>query len=182
MSLDLNRITDICLELEGLLYLAKEREDMFLKVKPMMQQKAQEIVALLAEIEPNEESELLAKVIEIEEELAIPETDDIELAPIIEDSIDYKCDNSDDDTNQNHESSRSLRQFFTINDKFRFRRELFGNSDIDFTDCINLVSAMSSYAEAKDYFFSDLSWGPENDEVIEFLSIIESFFKANNKG
>lgn len=69
-----------------------------------------------------------------------------------------------------------LRRSFTINDKFRFRRELFGNSDSEFTDALNLVEAMSSYEEAEDYFITDLGWDREMPEVGEFLTGIEHYF------
>lgn len=76
------------------------------------------------------------------------------------------------------ENSRNIRQAFTLNDKFRFRRELFGNSDTEFTDTLNLVSAMSSLAEAQDYFYGDLEWNPENEEVKAFMDIISAHFKS----
>lgn len=69
-----------------------------------------------------------------------------------------------------------LRSSFTINDKFRFRRELFGNSDSEFTDALNLVEAMGSYDEAEDYFITDLGWDREMPEVGEFLTVIEHYF------
>jgi hypothetical protein len=74
------------------------------------------------------------------------------------------------------ESSRNLRKAFSLNDRFRFRRELFGNSDIEMSDTLNLVEAMSSYAEAVDYFMTDLQWDAENPEVAEFMAIIEKHF------
>lgn len=74
-------------------------------------------------------------------------------------------------------SSKDLRKAFSINDKFRFRRELFGNSDSDMTDAINLVSAMSSLCEAEEYFYHDLEWDAENEEVQEFMAIIANHFK-----
>lgn len=69
-----------------------------------------------------------------------------------------------------------LRRSFTINDKFRFRRELFGNSDSEFTDALNMVEAMSTYDEAEDYFINDLGWNREMPEVGEFLAVIEGYF------
>ncbi len=74
--------------------------------------------------------------------------------------------------------SKDLRQAFTLNDKYRFRRELFGNSEIEMGDTINLVSAMSSYAEAEEYFYDDLDWDATNDEVIDFMTIIANHFAS----
>lgn len=74
--------------------------------------------------------------------------------------------------------SKDLRQAFTLNDKYRFRRELFGNSEIEMGDTINLVSAMSSYAEAEEYFYDDLDWDATNDEVVDFMAIIANHFAS----
>ncbi len=65
---------------------------------------------------------------------------------------------------------------FTINDKFRFRRELFANSEADFVDTLNVLSAMSSYEEAEDYLYNDLCWDSESDEVADFMTIIKDYF------
>lgn len=70
-----------------------------------------------------------------------------------------------------------LRRSFTINDKFRFRRELFGNSDSEFTDALNLVEAMNSPEEAEDYFYNDLGWDREQPEVVEFMTVIANYFE-----
>ena len=72
--------------------------------------------------------------------------------------------------------SKDLRNAFSINDKFRFRRELFGNNATEMNDAINLVDAMKSYAEAEDYFYNDLGWDPEAEEVSEFMTIIRNHF------
>lgn len=78
------------------------------------------------------------------------------------------------------DDARSLRQMFTINDKFRFRRELFGNSETEFADTLNLVSAMGSLAEAEDYFYGDLEWDADSEEVEAFMEIITRYFEARN--
>lgn len=66
---------------------------------------------------------------------------------------------------------------FTLNDKFRFRRELFGNSDIDFADALNVIDAMNSLDELEDYFYNDLCWDPNDENVIDFISIVGARFK-----
>lgn len=69
-----------------------------------------------------------------------------------------------------------LRRMFTVNDKFRFRRELFGNSDTEFTDTLNLVEALRNYNEAEDYFYNDLAWDAEATEVQEFMAVVNRYF------
>ena len=73
--------------------------------------------------------------------------------------------------------SKELHSAFSLNDMFRFRRELFGNSAADMSDAIELVSAMSSYQEAEDYFYNDLGWDSGSEEVEEFMTIIRNHFR-----
>lgn len=76
--------------------------------------------------------------------------------------------------------TRDLRTAFTINDRFRFKRELFGNKDTELADALNMISAMSSFAEVQEYFFEDLEWDKDNPEVIDFLKIISNYFNNRN--
>ena len=71
---------------------------------------------------------------------------------------------------------KDLKKMFSINDTFRFRRELFSNSQNDFIDSLNLVTAMKSYSEAEEYFYTDLQWDPENADVEAFMSTIANYF------
>ena len=73
-------------------------------------------------------------------------------------------------------NSKNLRKAFSLNDKFRFRRELFSNSDTEMTDTLNLIEAMSSYSEAEEYFFTDMQWDPKLPEVEDFMLIIKNHF------
>lgn len=74
-----------------------------------------------------------------------------------------------------------LRKLFTVNDKYRFRRELFGNDNIAMSDTINMIAAMKSMAEVDDYVYSDLEWDKENDDVRAFMDIITFYFLRKGK-
>lgn len=80
------------------------------------------------------------------------------------------------DTVLSRSMSKNLRQAFTLNDRFRYRRELFGNSDVEMTNTLNLVEAMGSYSEAEDYFYGDMEWDKESPEVVDFMTIIHNHF------
>lgn len=69
------------------------------------------------------------------------------------------------------------RLVFTLNDKFRFKKELFRNSEQDFNNTLSYVASLDSYEEAEDYFLSELQWNPEREEVKEFLTILKNYFK-----
>ena len=66
-----------------------------------------------------------------------------------------------------------LLKAFTLNDKFRFRRELFNGDDEDFADTLSLLAHMPSYAEAADYLTNDLLWDTRNPNVEDFLAILK---------
>ena len=70
-----------------------------------------------------------------------------------------------------------FRKMLTLNDKFRFRRELFENSEKLFADALNTIDAMRSFAEAEDYFFNTLEWDKESEEVAEFMSKLKAYFE-----
>ncbi len=72
--------------------------------------------------------------------------------------------------------SKNLSKAFSLNDHFRYRRELFGNSEMEMRNAINMVEAMHSFAEAEEYFYGDLEWDAESPEVADFMVIIRNHF------
>lgn len=76
------------------------------------------------------------------------------------------------------ENSRNLRKAFSLNDKFRFRRELFANSESEMTATIDAIEAMTSMDEALDYFYNDLNWNKSSQEVKDFIEIITHHFSS----
>ena len=66
---------------------------------------------------------------------------------------------------------------FSINDKFRFRKELFNNSEIDFNNSLVLVASMDSFEEAEDYFVNELGWDSFQQNVEDFFEIIKKYFR-----
>lgn len=64
----------------------------------------------------------------------------------------------------------------SINDRFRFRRELFGGSTPDFDAALNLIATMDSFDEAHDYFICELDWDPEQPVVEEFMDMLRRYF------
>lgn len=65
---------------------------------------------------------------------------------------------------------------FTLNDRFRFIRELFKGSSQDFNDTLRLVSSMSSADEVIEYLSDDLCLDPENPDVVDFTAIVTQRF------
>ena len=69
------------------------------------------------------------------------------------------------------------RLVFSINDRYRFKRELFDNSDIQFNATLSMVASMENYEEAEGYFLDELNWNEESEEVKAFLDILKNYFK-----
>ncbi|MDE6065717.1 MAG: hypothetical protein K2G27_02730 [Duncaniella sp.] len=74
------------------------------------------------------------------------------------------------------ERAQDIFKAFTLNDKFRFRRELFRNSQEEFDDALNIISQMSTIEEAEEYIYDDLCWDPENEDVKAFMDIVTKHF------
>lgn len=72
--------------------------------------------------------------------------------------------------------SKDLSKAFSLNDRFRYRRELFSNSEMEMRNTLNMVEAMQSFTEAEDYFYGDLEWDKESPEVMDFMTIIRNHF------
>lgn len=110
------------------------------------------------------------------------ETEDVEAEDNIEEETEANEKTSDDsgplrlDEKLQRSRSKDLKSAFSLNDTFRFRRELFGNSAAEMTDALHMVGAMHSFDEAEDYFYGDLGWDRESDDVKEFMAIIKNHF------
>jgi hypothetical protein len=75
-------------------------------------------------------------------------------------------------------AGEALLKAFTLNDKFRFRRELFAGDDDDFSSTLVLLAQMPSYEEASDYLFHDLLWDRRDENVLAFMEILKAHMPA----
>ena len=178
------------LELEGLLMVADSRGDetpdaVFTLIKEKIEQ-LREYTSCLPDVAVDEQVDEQELVVESEDEPeyvleAEPEEEiEAEPEPEIIKNVDETAPEAiitlDEAFIRN--KAKDLKSAFSLNDTFRFRRELFGNSAADMNDAIDLVNAMNSYEEAEDYFINDLGWDAESDEVGEFMEIIRNHFIA----
>ncbi len=69
-------------------------------------------------------------------------------------------------------TNSKLLKAFTLNDRFRFCRELFGGDDADFTETLKLIADMDSYDEACDYLYNDMMWDRTDPNVEAFMAIV----------
>ncbi len=73
---------------------------------------------------------------------------------------------------------RPIASFFSINDKFRFRRELFSNSNPEWLNALALLETMADLKEAEDYLFDDLQWDPESQDVQAFVQVLTRYYNS----
>ena len=226
MEHSLNDILEKVYELEGLLLLARSREqdNIDASLRQLILAKGETIEALLgdtfaeneisvvempepesdeASIEINEslEDEVSAEPEEPENSYSlidddadadedsgnhsyeIPDDEDADVN-LIEDADEEVVDDEDEDDDipltldeaLQRNMSRDLRKAFSLNDRFRYRRELFANNDVEMNDTLNLVETMHSFSEAEDFFYGDLEWDKEAPEVIDFMNVIRNHF------
>ncbi|MCH5319213.1 MAG: hypothetical protein J1E38_05850 [Paramuribaculum sp.] len=75
---------------------------------------------------------------------------------------------------QQQSETIDLLKIFTLNDRFRFRRELFNGKDEDLKSALNDISRMTSPDEIKEYLEDDLCLDMENPEVQAFYEVVVS--------
>lgn len=204
---DVKDLKDKIYEIEGLLELAQLREDKIAELEPLIMERIrnltdnQEAPLISDDVAASDEG---SYAIEEKEITSVPEVCvDTEIqsgirtkreSEISEDEPYVKIydDNKVDDMiassgrietpkKQEFQEVRKHKQdkpAFCLNDRFRFKRELFSNSDSEFSSAMNMIVAMDSYDEAEEYFIGELGWDEENQEVIDFMEIIRGYFEA----
>lgn len=76
--------------------------------------------------------------------------------------------------------AQDLRRAFTLNDKFRYRRELFNSNDVLFAETLNTLSEMQTLDDALDYLYNTLGWNPDDDNVKDFVLTVTNHFATKN--
>lgn len=72
--------------------------------------------------------------------------------------------------------AKDIYKAFTLNDKFRFRRELFRDSQQEFDEALDIIAQMSTIEEAEEYIYDDLCWDPDSEAVKEFMEVVARHF------
>jgi hypothetical protein len=69
-----------------------------------------------------------------------------------------------------------LSKGLTLNDTFRFSRELFNGDKDEMNRILQEISRMSSFADAVSYLSSQIEWDEENDAVKDFVELLKKYF------
>ncbi|MDD2952061.1 MAG: hypothetical protein PHC95_02700 [Parabacteroides sp.] len=69
-----------------------------------------------------------------------------------------------------------FRKAFSLNDRFRFRRELFGGNEEKMNKAIADLNDLCSYEESVTYLNKVLNWNIEDASVVDFINLLEKRF------
>ncbi|MDR1644516.1 MAG: hypothetical protein LBS05_01635 [Tannerellaceae bacterium] len=70
-----------------------------------------------------------------------------------------------------------FRKAFSLNDRFYFRKELFGDDEAKMNKIISDLNDIQSYEESVRYLNDKQGWETENDAVPEFMKLLEKRFR-----
>lgn len=188
METKLRDLLDKIYELEGLVHLALKRDDSSADFLRLISKKGAEIGEICNNLkaepleeaklkEPEEKKDLSA--FSLEEYTIDEEPNKNDSSYYLEDESDFVSEQIDKRPSEFIDKQPHTRGklVFSINERFRFRKELFDNSDVDFNTTLALVASMENYDEAEDYFINEEGFDPSNPVVKEFMDVIKRYFK-----
>ena len=73
-------------------------------------------------------------------------------------------------------SKEDIRKSLSLNDRFRFSRELFNNDNVSMEKSFDLINDAASYPELEKELTDTLNWDKNNACVIEFLALVKKRF------
>ena len=74
------------------------------------------------------------------------------------------------------EAGAKMLKLLTLNDRFRFRRELFGGSDTAMKAIMAVIATMHNIEDAKRYLTEEQGMDTDSEEVSYFLEIIGPYY------
>ena len=146
----------------------EEGEAIVAEEKPVVIAAAAETAAAAAEEEEEEEEEEEGK----KEEPAIVEE------PVVETVVKEEEPKSAV-LGESLKLSAGLRHAISLNDSFRFSRELFGGNTDLMNRVIEQISVMSSYKTAVAFLSSKVELNEEKEAVNDFLELLKKFFNQS---
>ena len=127
----------------------------------------------------------------VQEPQAVVEETVIE-EPVVEDEMEEKEveDESDDESllieepkaavlGESIKMAAGLRHSISLNDSFRFSREIFGGDPELMNRVIEQISVMSSYKTAVAFLASKVSVNEENEAMTDFLELLKKYFNQS---
>lgn len=181
---DIDKLIRMNIELEGLLRVIRDRDS--LEARDLLSEKIEEYTSALNSFlfaRPQEAPVVAPAVVEpVDEAPEVIQDSYTDEAPeaIVHAEVEAPEDVQETDAKDSEvteaeivtEDKTRLLKAFTLNDRFRFRRELFAGDDEDFHETLKLLADMDSYAEACDYLYNDMMWDRSDPVVKEFMDIV----------
>ncbi len=108
---------------------------------------------------------------EVEEPAAEPESKDVSTKAMVSDKQGVSLSDMLEKKNLS-----DFRKAFSLNDRFRFRRELFGGDEEKMNKAIADLNGIRSYEDSVAYLNDELKWNVEDEAVADFLKLLEKRF------
>ncbi|WP_346979833.1 hypothetical protein [Bacteroides xylanisolvens] len=160
----------------------EEGEAIVAEEKPVVIAAAAETAAAEEEEEEEEEEEAAAAAAEEEEEEEEEEGKKEEPAIVEEPVVETVVKEEEPKSAVLGESlklSAGLRHAISLNDSFRFSRELFGGNTDLMNRVIEQISVMSSYKTAVAFLSSKVELNEEKEAVNDFLELLKKYFNQS---
>lgn len=202
MKNTLNEIKDRIYEAEGLLELLQLRGDKLDDLLPLITMRLDEARSALATLGAKDRQEPAPAPVHVAEVAPEPapvsapqpteenEEDDEELlyaveseeAALLDEPVAEKPVGRNPDVKGNagpvseEKPVKVAKPAFCLNDRFRFRRSIFGGSDADFNAAMDHIATLDNYEEAEEIFYGEMELNPEDPDVLDFMNIIKEYF------
>ena len=128
-------------------------------VQEKVVEKVVEHVAVTIEPEIAQEKELLQEEIKPEANVEASERTSLFLSDLLE-----------------KKNLSDFRKAFSLNDRFRFRRELFGGDEERMNKAITELNDIRTYEDSVAYLNNELKWNIEDEAVTDFIKLLEKRF------
>lgn len=155
-------------ELEGIVHLALKRDVTSMDFLELISKKSNEVretsQALLHHLSPSESNFKLDEYYLDE----VNDSNNSDTFPM------YLTSSKAQSPSSSHRNKGKL--VFSVNERFRFKKELFDNSDTNFNNTLALVASMDTYDEAEEYFLNEEHFDKNDQVVAEFLNVIKRYF------
>ncbi|MCM1028710.1 MAG: hypothetical protein NC342_05860 [Pseudoflavonifractor sp.] len=168
-SHQIDSLLSLAFEIEGLLMLAQRRDDMTpAEVLNMLTDKCVALMDGVDALKPSAE-ETQAEEKRAEEELTNTDKEEtLSEDEAIAEAVSYE-------EREDAEPIPTIKAItLTLNDKFRFRRTIFGGSDTRLSDALATIATIEGPEELDDYITNDLCLDLTDEEVKAFIEAIQA--------
>ena len=134
--------------------------------EPVVETETSPIIESESVIEDDSEQE----IVEIEQVIELEIEDKVEEKERIIEEVE------EESTPNSNVELRNLMSVIGLNDRFRFRHDLFSNSDEIFRETIDILNKIENFDKAVDYLMKKFAWDEEDATVVYFYDIIKPKF------